>query len=659
MRAVFTSVLVANRGEIAVRIIRTLRRMGIRAVVVTSIPDRDSLAARMADGTVLIEGHSAAETYLDVEAVIAAAKAAGCEAIHPGYGFLSERADFAERCAREGIVFIGPPPGVLRALGDKSSARRLAVEAGVPVAPGWDGEDDLETLVREAGRIGYPVMVKARGGGGGRGMRKVFAAEDLPSAVEAARREATAAFGDGGLLLEKLVRDAHHVEVQVIADSHGRAIHLGDRDCSVQRRHQKLIEESPSPAVDGELRGQLTAAALRLAAAAGYVNAGTVEFLVAGGSGREWCFLEVNPRLQVEHPVTEAVTGLDLVELQLRVAAGEPLPVRQEDVRFSGHAIEVRVNAEDPWDGFRGGGGRIRRIEYPGDSRIDSGYGEGDQVPANYDSLLAKVICHGADRAAAIHGMVESLRALRIAGVATTAALARRILEHPGFASPGVTVDWLDETLDALLSARTPPDHWTASAAAFAAGWPAVRRERGPWHGPRWIGAGGRTCWLVSGPERCEAVVNGLGGRFAVTLDGETIGVRVERGAGKAVTCRLDEGEAERVVEVALLEDPDVMAVRSPGSVESRIAISAPPSLPRRVHQVTGETLAVVAPLAGTVAAVQVAGGEAVEEGQLLAVLDAMKMEHRIVAPQEGVVRAVRVAAGDVVREGDVLVDLE
>jgi len=659
MRAVFRSVLVANRGEIAVRIVRTLRRMGVRAVVVTSIPDRDSMAARMADGTVLIEGHSAAETYLDVEAVIAAATAAGCEAIHPGYGFLSERADFAERCALEGIVFIGPPPGVLRALGDKSSARRLAVEAGVPVVPGWDGADDVETLAREAGRIGYPVMVKARGGGGGRGMRKVFGAEELPPAIEAARREATAAFGDGGLLLERLVGDAHHVEVQVIADSHGRAIHLGERDCSVQRRHQKLIEESPSPVVDSRLRDELTTAALRLAAAAGYVNAGTVEFLVSGGASREWYFLEVNPRLQVEHPVTEAVTGLDLVELQLRVAAGEPLPVRQEDVRFSGHAIEVRVNAEDPWEDFRGGGGRIRRWDYRGPARIDAGCREGDRVPTNYDSLLAKVIGHGADRAAAIRSVAESLRDFEIAGVTTTAGLAGRILEHADFAGEGVPVDWLDGAMEEILGPRTPSDHWIAGAAAFAAGWPAVRGERGPWHGPRWIGAGGRTCWLTSGPERCEAVVHGLGGRFEVTLDGRTIGVRVEAGAAGTFTCRLSEGESERVVQIGHVEDTDAMAVRTAGVEESRIAISAPPPLPRRAHHVAGETLAVVAPLAGTVAAVQAAEGDTVVEGQLLAVLDAMKMEHRIVAPQEGVVLSVRVAAGEVVREGDVLIDLE
>ena len=400
----FERVLIANRGEIAVRIARTLREMGIRSVVVASIPDRKSLAVRTADASVLLEGSSPAESYLDVDAVIASAKQHGCLAIHPGYGFLAERADFAERCAAEGLVFIGPPPAVLRGLGDKAAARRLAVEHGVPVVPGWDGADDDTTLIREAGRIGYPVMLKARGGGGGRGMREVFEAADLPDAIESARREALVAFGDGGLLLEKLVTHAHHVEVQVLADQHGNVIHLGERDCSLQRRHQKLIEETPSPVVDAALREQLTSAAITLARAVGYVNAGTFEFLVGapGADGRRpFYFLEVNPRLQVEHPVTELVTGLDLVELQLRIAAGEPLPLQQDDVSFNGHAIEFRVNAEDPWDDFRPSSGRIQ-VLYGDGARFDSGFEAGDTVPTQYDSLLGKRLFTGATRDRAI-----------------------------------------------------------------------------------------------------------------------------------------------------------------------------------------------------------------------------------------------------------------
>jgi acetyl/propionyl-CoA carboxylase alpha subunit len=639
------SVLVANRGEIAVRIVRTLRRLGIRAVVAASIPDRRGMAARVADAVVELEGYSAGETYLDVEAIIRATKAEGCEAIHPGYGFLSERAGFAERCAAEGIVFIGPPAGVLLALGDKGAARRLARAQGVPVVPGWDGDDDPETLAREAEHIGYPVMLKARGGGGGRGMRQVFSVEELPEAIESARREALAAFGDGGLLVEKLVRDAHHVEVQIVADRHGNAVHLGERDCSVQRRHQKLIEESPSPVVSEGLRAQLTGAALRLARASGYVNAGTFEFLVAGD---EWYFIEVNPRLQVEHPVTEAVTGLDLVELQIRVAAGEPLPVRQEDVRFEGHAIEARVNAEDPWNGFLGGGGRLRRWDYGGSARFDAGYEQGDVVPGSYDSLLAKVIGQGADRAEALARTLASLRALAVEGIATNREFLERVIGHGDFRRGTATVDWLDSALGELLGARVPAEHWAAAGAALA-------RETGPWQGARWIGAGSSAVWLSSGPERVAVEVREATPGLEVSFDGETRPVTVEREEPGRTWCRA--GAGGMLLEVT--REAGGGHVRGPDGVETVVRLEAPPPIPRRVHAEAAGALAIVAPLAGTVASVRVGAGDSVEAGQLLLTLDAMKMEHRIVAQGAGVVRQVRVAPGDIVREGDGLVDLE
>ena len=657
----FTSVLIANRGEIAVRVAKTLRRMGIRSVVVASLPDRGGLAARSADAMVLMERLSAAETYLDMDAIIAAAKAHGCDAIHPGYGFLSERADFAERCAAEGIAFVGPPATVLRGLGDKGAARRLAVANGVPVVPGWDGEDDDGTLEREAARIGYPVMVKARGGGGGRGMREVYAPGDLSESVESARREALAAFGDGGLLIEKLVREAHHVEVQVLADSHGNVIHLGERDCSVQRRHQKLIEESPSPVVDETLRAALTGAALRLAGAAGYVNAGTFEFLVAGGEAPEWYFLEVNPRLQVEHPVTEAVTRLDLVELQLRVAAGEVLPLRQDDVRFEGYAIEVRVNAEDPWDGFRGSGGRIREWEYRGESRVDAGYGEGDVVPGSYDSLLAKVISHGPDRNEAIGRAIEDLEAFEIRGVSTNLALAGRIIGHDDFRSGSATVDWLEREMEGLLASRLPVQHWAAAAAALAAA--RSRRARAPWGAARWIGAGGAVCWLSSGSEQCRADVRAAGHAFEVDIDGETLTVtRLGEQDGEE-TYRVSGGEETVLVSASPFSNGVDLSVRDPGrgiiDAVTQIRAMPPPALPRRAHAAAEGVFAVTAPLSGTVAAVQVAVGDVVEVGQLLVVLEAMKMEHRVVASESGRVREVLVAAGDVVREGDVLAEVE
>ncbi|MEO9255823.1 MAG: biotin carboxylase N-terminal domain-containing protein, partial [Tepidiformaceae bacterium] len=461
----FTSVLVANRGEIAVRIVKTLRKVGIRSVVVASIPDRHSLAVRTADASVLLEGYSPAETYLDIDAVVAAAKAEGCEAIHPGYGFLSERADFAERCQAEGIVFIGPPPAVLRGMGDKAAARQLAVENGVPVVPGWDGADDDTTLLREGARIGVPLMVKARGGGGGRGMREVFELEDLPEALISARREAESAFGDPGLLLEKLVTKAHHVEVQVIADAYGHVVHLGERDCSVQRRHQKLIEETPSPVVDDELRAELTGAALRLARAINYVSAGTFEFLVGepdpATQKRPFYFLEVNPRLQVEHPVTEMVTGVDLVELQLRTAAGEPLPFSQDSVEFNGHAIEFRINAEDPWDGFKPSAGRVAEDLVIVNARCDVGFESGDFVPTQYDSLVAKAIFRGTDRSSTLRAAKGALEGLVWRGIRTNLGLHAAIIHSEAFRTGAASIDWLEANLGGLLAAaEATPNQW-------------------------------------------------------------------------------------------------------------------------------------------------------------------------------------------------------
>lgn len=648
----FSSVLIANRGEVAVRIAKTLRRMGIRSVVATSIPDRHSLAVRTADASVLLEGYSAAESYLDIGAVIHAAKAEGCDAIHPGYGFLSERADFAERCAIEGISFIGPPPAVLRGLGDKAAARQLALTHGVPVVPGYDGPDDREALIREAARIGFPVMLKARGGGGGRGMREVLTAGDLPDAIESARREALAAFGDAGLLLEKLVTGAHHVEVQVLADSYGSVVHLGERDCSIQRRHQKLIEETPSPAVDDTLRERLTNYALTLARAINYVNAGTFEFLVvlrassqASTAGDEVYFLEVNPRLQVEHPVTEMVTGLDLVELQLRVAAGEPLPFQQDDVTFSGHAIELRVNAEDPWDAFSPGSGRLRMLRSHA-SRTDSGYEQGDTVPSQYDSLVLKQVFHSTTRSDAI-ARAGVVWPADVEGIRSNLGLLKAIIQHPDFAAGVCTTDWLEQNLDALLdSARHSPREWIAAAVVLS-------RITGGSHAPViWLGAGHPQLWLNDGietrrvqlsaspasPARGTARLDGLAYEF--TLPGGALSVG-KHGPQETILIRAD-GDLQPV------------SVEVPGN----FFLVPPPPLPRRIHAAAVGSTAVTAPLAGTIAAVRVAEGDLVAEGQVLVVLEAMKMEHRITAPAAGTIKAVPVRERDVVHDGDLLVEL-
>jgi acetyl/propionyl-CoA carboxylase alpha subunit len=662
---VFTSVLVANRGEIAVRIIRTLRRMGVRSVLAASVPDRRSLAARSADELVVLEGYSAQETYLDIDLVIAAAKDTGCDAIHPGYGSLSERPEFAERCARQGIVFVGPPPEVLRALGDKSAARELAIAAGVPVVPGYDGPDDDQSLASAAAEIGFPVMVKARGGGGGRGMREVHGPADLLEAVTSARREAESAFGDPRLLLEKLVTRAHHVEVQVLADSHGNLVHLGERDCSVQRRRQKLIEESPSPVVDDALRERLTTASLRLARAANYVNAGTVEFLVGRPDERgerPFYFLEVNPRLQVEHPVTEMRTGLDLVELQLRIAAGEALPFAQKDLKFEGHAIEFRINAEDPWDGFKPSTGRIEWLSQAS-GRYDWGFEGGDVVSLHYDSLVGKAIFHGPSREANLDKVDdEGLGGVTLAGRGdTNVALLSEVAKHPDFAGGRVTIDWLDNELASIQAKAEPP--LGAFVAAALSGYgpvatPVAVSARGALPRPRglrstgpidvWVSEGGRSraVRLAGDPRSGTATVEGRSlvysarsGRFVV--DG------IEFLSFARAGTRLPWVRVEEVV------------VGPEGAARSwSFDLVPPPPLPRRAQAAAAGATVITAPLAGTIAGVRVAEGDAVEAGQLLVLLEAMKMEHRIVAPGSGSVARIAVQQGDVVREGDLLVEL-
>jgi len=663
---VFESVLIANRGEIAVRIARTLRTMGIRSVVAASIPDRRSLAVRVTDDRVLLEGYSAAETYLDIDAVIAAAKEKGCQAIHPGYGFLSERADFAERCAAEGIVFVGPPPEVLRGLGDKAAARRLAVEHGVPVVPGWEGEDDDATLIREAGRIGYPVMLKARGGGGGRGMREVFAPDELPEAIESARREAAAAFGDGGLLLEKLLTNAHHVEVQVLADTHGNLLHLGERDCSVQRRHQKLIEETPSPVVDDALRERLTAYALTLARAISYVNAGTFEFLVvpAPGAGDEPAvyFLEVNPRLQVEHPVTEMVTGLDLVQLQLRIAAGEPLPLKQEDVKFSGHAIEFRINAEDPWDAFKPSSGRVTNVwERPG-RRHDLGVTAGDVLTTAYDSLIGKEILQGPTRDSILSEVEEGgLCEVRLEAGRTNRELLMAVAGHDTFRSGRADTHWLEVHLEGLLSGRRAADEQFVAAAvvglvpqAESAGSPRLHGRRTPFTVGMWLGAGATAVSLDDGTRTATvAITLASANHGSATVDGRPIPFRVSGGIAQV-------GPLHTPYAVRLMASgiSVTRADQVPGGSSAWFTLVPPPPLPRRAHTAAEGATAITAPLAGTIAAVRVAEGDAVEGGQLLVVLEAMKMEHRITAPTAGTVKSLPVRERDVVREGDLLAEL-
>ena len=641
----FEAVLVANRGEIAVRIIRTLRRLGVRAVLAASVPDRHSLAARLADEVVLLEGHTAADTYLDIGAVIAAAKATGCEAVHPGYGLLSERPDFARDCATAGLTFIGPSPETLTLLGDKVAARHLALAHEVPVAPGAEGTTDAE-LAEAAREVGFPLMLKARGGGGGLGMRVVAEPDELAPAIEAARRQTAAAFGDDRLFVERYVENAHHVEVQVLADAHGNAVHLGERDCSVQRRHQKLVEETPSPVVDAALRADLTGAALRLMRAAGYVNAGTVEFLVGAPENghRPFYFLEVNPRLQVEHPVTEAVTGLDLVALQLAVAAGESLPFGQEDVRFEGHAIEFRLNAEDPWTGFLPAAGRLSALAAPG-ARLDSGYEAGDAVPSEYDSLIAKLVVHGADRRESLEAAATALSAASLDGLRTNLPLHRAVLASATFAAGEASVQWLERELPALLDAARPhPAALVAAAILFA------EREAPGFAGAAWLAPGRRTLWLDDGAGPRAVCVAGED----ASVEEEPVAWRLVSRAAGSVTVAAEEGASTTATPAA-----DGAIAINGAAGDYRLWLVAPPARSVAARVGDGPAGEIRAPLAGRVAAVNVRAGDSVADGEVVAVLDAMKMEHAITAPGAGAVRAVHVAPDEVVEAGALLVELE
>jgi acetyl-CoA carboxylase biotin carboxylase subunit len=444
-------VLVANRGEIAVRIIRACREQSIGTVAVYSEVDRESLHVLMADEAYAIGPAPARESYLAIDRLVRVARAAGADAIHPGYGFLAENAGFAEACQDAGLVFIGPPPAAVRRMGDKTAARKIARDLGVPLVPGTLEPLASETEARSAAAaIGYPVMIKAALGGGGKGMRLAGSAAELAPALETARREAAAAFGDGSVYLERYLADPRHIEIQVLADDEGHVIHLGDRECSIQRRHQKLVEECPSPLVDGELRGRLGDAACRIARAAGYVNAGTVEFLVEADGA--FYFLEMNTRLQVEHPVTEMVTGIDLVRAQLRIAAGEPLDLTQPDVMWRGVAIECRINAEDPFGGWMPSPGTITGLRAPSGPwvRDDSGAYEGSTVSRFYDTLIAKLIVWGEDRAAAIDRMARALGEYKIAGVRTTIPVLSRIVAHPDFRAGRLSTHFLERVMPAL-----------------------------------------------------------------------------------------------------------------------------------------------------------------------------------------------------------------
>ena len=653
----FSSVLVANRGEIALRVMRTCGRLGIRTVAVYSDADWAAPHVRAADDAVRLGPGPAADSYLRAELILDAARTTGAAAIHPGYGFLSENAGFADACLAAGLAWIGPPPAAMRALGDKARAKALAEANEVPVLPGYHGEDSTDDALRRAADgIGYPLLVKASAGGGGRGMRVVREPGELPEALAAARREAAASFGDDRLLLERFVERPRHVEVQILGDAHDSLIHLGERECSIQRRHQKLIEESPSPAVSPALRASMGEAALRLARAAAYEGAGTVEFLLDDAGG--FYFLEVNARLQVEHPVTEAVTGLDLVEQQLRVAAGERLAFAQADVRLDGHAMELRIVAEDAAAGFLPSTGVVTAWDLPDRVRVDTGVALGSSVSPFYDSLLAKVIAHGSDRAAAIGALVDALDATRIEGVETNVDLLAAVLDEPAFVAGDLHTDFLAQHGVVERLGEVPVEVLAAAAAARSLGG-ASPAPGDPWHANapwrqarlgeplRWV-AGGRplTTRTTVAPVADTATVAVAGGQLVATrISGDS-----------------DAGWTLAIGDEAALVRPAVGRRR----VETvnwlgrrhRVALAAPPS-GAGSSAAADEPDALAAPMPGRIVRVHVEPGDHVRTNAPLVILEAMKMEHVIAATAPGRVATVHVAVGDQVQRGQPLVDLD
>lgn len=662
--AALTTVLIANRGEIAVRIIRTLRALGIRSVAVYSDADEDALHVRLADEAVRLGPAAAAQSYLSIDRVLDAAARTGAQAIHPGFGFLAENAGFARACADAGLVFIGPSPEAIEIMGDKISAK-LTVEArGVPTVPGIarPGLSDAE-IVAAAPEVGFPVLVKPSAGGGGKGMHVVADASGLAAAVAAARREAAASFGDDTLFLERYVTAPRHIEVQIMADAHGGVVHLGERECSLQRRHQKVVEEAPSPLLDERTRERIGAAACETARSVGYVGAGTVEFIVPGDRPDEFFFMEMNTRLQVEHPVTELITGLDLVELQLRIAAGEPLPITQDDVRLRGHAIEVRVYAEDPRAGFLPTGGRVAHVVHPtGDGvRVDTSLEDGLTVSTDYDPMLAKVIAWGPDREEARRRLVRAVESTAIFGFETNLTFLRLLLEHPDVVAGDLDTGLIARVFDGLPFPEPGVRTWAEAALlrhVRAHVEPSARAAGPPWtRADGWrLGAAAPSVYdLVSGAAHARVRVWGSPLRVAVG-DDEALTARVH------VTDRDGSGTASIDLDGRVRTFPFAVDASPAGGVWLTTDGTTVRVDERRTDDATADegeaSPTVVSPLPGTVVLVAVADGALVRAGDPLVAVEAMKMEHVLRAGVDGVVR-VRVAVGDQVSRGGVVAAIE
>ncbi|WP_396615165.1 acetyl/propionyl/methylcrotonyl-CoA carboxylase subunit alpha [Lysobacter soli] len=668
----FDKILIANRGEIACRVIRTCRRLGIRTVAVYSEADADAQHVRQADEAWPIGGPRPQDSYLRGDAIIEVALKSGAQAVHPGYGFLSENADFADAVEAAGIAFIGPKAASMRKMGSKAGAKELMQAAGVPVVPGYTGEDQSpERLQREADAIGYPLMIKAAHGGGGKGMRIVRASGEFAANLQSCQREAANAFGRDRVLLERYVEKPRHIEIQVFADTHGHAIHLNERECSAQRRYQKVLEESPSPFLTPQLRAAMGEAAVLAARSIDYVNAGTVEFIVGQDGG--FYFMEINTRLQVEHPVTEMVTGLDLVEWQLRVAAGDALPLAQDAIAQNGHAIEVRLYAEDPDAGFLPGSGKLERLRLPhaGEGvRIDSGVVEGDTVTIFYDPMIAKLIVHAADRPAALARLRAALATCDIAGPKSNIEFLERLARHPAVVDGTIDTGYLDRHLDEFLAPADEDvtERLIAGATAVLLAQEQDTRRRAaastdptsPWAiADGWrLGHGGhRSLAFLQGDNRVELQAQGAGGTYRIDLAGQSHAVEGARiDADGALSLRIGGHGRRFTFELDTLADDRQRLVVHDGERRLRLL-----GVPMYRHERSGGGNAghnVLAPMPGRVVLVKAAEGDTVESGQELMVIEAMKMELSLKAPRAGTVAQVRATAGDFVEADAVLVAL-
>ncbi len=634
-----TTVLVANRGEIACRVMRTAKALGLTTVAVHSATDRDARHSREADIRVDLGGNKATESYLQIDKLIAAAHASGAQAIHPGYGFLSENAGFARAIEAAGLIFLGPPASAIDAMGSKSAAKALMETAGVPLVPGYHGDDQgLDTFRDACERIGYPVLLKATAGGGGKGMKVVEDVSQLAEALASAQREALSSFGNGQMLVEKYLLKPRHVEIQVFADQHGHCLYLNERDCSIQRRHQKVVEEAPAPGLSVEQRKAMGEAAVRAAQAIGYVGAGTVEFLLDARG--EFFFMEMNTRLQVEHPVTEAITGLDLVAWQIRAAQGEPLPITQEQVPLIGHAIEVRLYAEDPANDFLPATGHLAlyRESAPGPGRrVDSGVAQGDNVSPFYDPMLGKLIAWGEDREQARLRLLSMLDEFAVGGLKTNLGFLRRIIGHSAFAAAELDTGFIPRYQDQLLPAATglSDAFWQAAGAAFIQSLPT---GHGPWADTRGF--------RVGLPAEVSLHLSCGGEDRLVTVGADAMQLRGEQ--------LLIEHHGVRHAHLAVRSEQTVY-LRWDGEMHAVSLFDPIAAVEANQSHQGGLT----APMNGSIVRVLVEVGQSVEAGAQLVVLEAMKMEHSIRAPQAGVVKALFCQEGEMVTEGSALVELE